>query len=125
MIGRRTSMKMQPRRSHGLTRRLASCPISVAVLLLALPADSAVSAPPRARAVQGAPLYEVLAPDAIPAIDAPTFATAEEARGFMSEDEPVLGVTNGRVAKCYSTWQLERHEIVNDWLGDLPIAAEW
>lgn len=43
----------------------------------------------------------------------------------MRDDEPVLGVTDGRVAKCYSTWLLERHEIVNDWLGDVPIAAEW
>lgn len=116
---------MEPSRSHGLARRLASCPIPVAIFLLALSADSAMSAPPKARAVLGAPLYEVLAPDAIPAIDAPTFVTGEKARDFMRDDEPVLGVTDGRVAKCYSTWLLERHEIVNDWLGDLPIAAEW
>lgn len=115
---RRTGTK-----SAGLIRRFASCPLLASVALLTVAAGSPQT--PRARMVLGAPLYEVLAPDAIPAIDTPRFVPADKAREFMRNDEPVLGVTDGRVAKCYSTWLLERHEIVNDYLGDVPIAAEW
>jgi hypothetical protein len=76
--------------------------------------------------VEGEPMYEVLPPDAIPAIDAPRFVDAETADGFLAPDEPVLGVV-GRdgTSKCYSAWQLEGHEIVNDELDGEPIAATW
>ena len=75
--------------------------------------------------IQGSPMTTLLPPDAIPAITAPGFVTAEEADAFLSEDEPVLGIVHDGVAKAYSVWQLDRHEIVNDTVGDLPIAATW
>jgi hypothetical protein len=34
-------------------------------------------------------------------------------------------VFDGTVAKAYSLWQLDHHEIVNDTLGDVPIATTW
>lgn len=40
-------------------------------------------------------------------------------------DEPVLGVRRGTVARAYSLWQLNHHEIVNDQVGDLPLAITW
>ena len=43
----------------------------------------------------------------------------------MSDDEPVLGVVVGRDARAYSLWHLDRHEIVNDTIGKLPIAVTW
>ncbi len=88
-------------------------------------AGSAKAGEPRVRMVSGAELHEVLPPDAIPSIDTPQFVSGEEARGFMRDDEPVLGVTDGRSAKCYSTWLLEHHEIVNDSLGATPIVTSW
>jgi hypothetical protein len=67
----------------------------------------------------------VLPPDAIPAIDNPQFVPVAEADGFMRPDEPVLGVTDGKLAKAYSIWQLNHHEIVNDRLGSLALAVTW
>lgn len=74
--------------------------------------------------LRGSPLYKVLEPDEIPSIDDPQFVPADRAT-FMKDGEPVLGVFDGRVAKAYSLWLLDHHEIVNDTLGDLPIAATW
>jgi hypothetical protein len=74
--------------------------------------------------LRGALLYKVLEPDAIPSIDDPQFVPAAEAT-FMRDDEPVLGVFDGEVAKAYSMWQLDSHEIVNDTLGGTAIAATW
>lgn len=71
-------------------------------------------------------LITVLRPGAIPAIVAPEFATREEAEKFMADQEPVLGVFDGQVAKAYSLWHLDRHEVVNDSTPGLgPIAVTW
>lgn len=75
--------------------------------------------------IQGSPIITVLPPDAIPAIDDPQYVSVAEADRFMRPDEPVLGITDGRTAKAYSTWQLNHHEIVNDRLGNLPLAVTW
>ena len=39
--------------------------------------------------------------------------------------EPVIGVFDGEQARAYPTWVLDGHEIVNDRLSQLPIAATW
>lgn len=75
--------------------------------------------------VDGSPIITVLPKDAIPAIDNPKFVSAEEADRVMTLDEPVLGMTDGNVAKAYSLWQLNHHEIVNDRIGTLPVAVTW
>jgi hypothetical protein len=75
--------------------------------------------------IQGSPILTVLPVDAIPAIDDPKFVSVTEADRFMRPDEPVLGITDGTIAKAYSTWQLNHHEIVNDTLGRLPLAVTW
>lgn len=113
--------------SHAVSG-LASLDLSgVAILMTALLAWASVAAAgePQVRLVGGHELHQVLPPDAIPAVDRPRFVTAAEARAFMRAGEPVLGVAAGDAVKCYSAWLLERHEIVNDSLGDLPIAASW
>ena len=49
-----------------------------------------------------------------------------EADAFMDPDETVLGVVGADgTAKCYSAWQLDGHEIVNDVLDGQPITATW
>ena len=75
--------------------------------------------------IQGSPILTVLPVGAIPTIYNPRYVSAKEADRFLRPDEPVLGVTDGKTAKAYSAWQLNHHEIVNDSLGDLPLAITW
>ena len=69
------------------------------------------------------PLHVVLPRDAIPSIDKPTFEPAANAK--LNDREPVLGITGEREQRAYSTWQLDRHEIVNDVFEGKPIAVTW
>jgi len=81
---------------------------------------------PRTEKVGDGVLLHVLPFDRIPALDNPRFVSAAEADKLMREDEPVLGVFDGTVAKAYSLWQLDHHEIVNDRTPQLgPIAVTW
>jgi len=75
--------------------------------------------------VGGDDVYRVLPLGAIPAIDDPAFVSGEAANAQMSANEPVLGVVVGGVARAYSLWQLDAHEIVNDELEGTAIAATW
>lgn len=101
------------------------------LLLAACASGGAAEDPPPRRKfpselVEGEPMFTVLEPDVIPAIDDPVFVSAEAAAAFMTDDETVLGVVGaGGTAKCYSAWQLDSHEIVNDVLDGEPIAATW
>ena len=81
--------------------------------------------PPPSNDIQGSPLFHVLAKDEIQAVFDPEFVSGEEADAQMRPDEPILGVFNGTAAHAYSVWQLEDHEVVDDVLGDTPIAATW
>lgn len=87
---------------------------------------AAQRAAPRTEKVGDGVLLHVLPFDRIPALDDPQFASAAEADKFMREDEPVLGVFDGTVAKAYSLWHLDHHEIVNDNTPRFgPIAVTW
>jgi hypothetical protein len=74
---------------------------------------------------EGEAMYTLLPPDAIPAITAPEYVTGEDAAAQMLAHEPVIGLAQGDDAICWSTWQLDHHEIVNDVIGTTPIAATW
>ena len=67
----------------------------------------------------------VLPRDAIPAIDDPEFESVREADSHFAADELVIGVVGEREQRAYSTWQLDRHEIVNDTFEGRPIAVTW
>jgi hypothetical protein len=73
----------------------------------------------------GEPMYSVLPPDAIPAINEPAYLEGKAAAAQMKPAEPVIGVVIDGAARAYSTWQLDAHEIVNDRLGGAPIAVTW
>ena len=73
----------------------------------------------------GDPMYTVLPPGAIPAIVEPEFVSGPEANGQMSPEEPVLGIVVNGEARAYSLWHLDAHEIVNDVVGGVPVAATW
>jgi hypothetical protein len=91
---------------------------------LAHAAEDRLKHAPKER-VEGDWMYTLLPPDAIPAIDDPEFVAAAEARSFMRDQDQVLGITEGGQAKAYPTWMLNTHEIVNDEIGETPIAATW
>lgn len=62
--------------------------------------------------------------DAIPAIDRPTFDPAAKAQRLDS-NELMIGIVAKGEQRAYSTWQLDRHEIVNDLSEGRPIAVSW
>lgn len=75
-----------------------------------------------------APTYTIvtlLPPDAIPAIDHPTFVMGEEADKQYRPDELVLGVEINGDTRAYSIPFLSGHEIVNDTVGGEPIVVTW
>ncbi len=76
--------------------------------------------------IEGDVIHHVLPKDRIPAIDEPQLVLARDAVEFMRDDEPVIGVVgpDGQ-ARCYSAWQLDLHEIVNDRFGDQPYMVTW
>ena len=75
------------------------------------------------------PLEEIRAggppPDGIPAIDRPKFVAVEEAKTWLSDQEPVLTFTRGGDARAYPLQILIWHEIVNDTVGGVPVAVTY
>ena len=103
--------------------------LSLAVLLCLILATSIAAAdrpdPEVHGEFQGDKMYTLLPPDGIPAILDPEYLTGKEANAQMSADEPVMGLANDDDAVCWSTWQLDAHEIVNDEFNGTAIAATW
>lgn len=62
--------------------------------------------------------------DGIPSIDNPKFKTIEEI-DFLIDTEPVIGLVINGEAKAYPLRILTWHEIVNDTLGDVPVAVTY
>ena len=62
--------------------------------------------------------------DGIPSIDEPKFANAEGAE-FMSDDDIVIGLEINGDARAYPLFILVWHEIVNDKVGDTPVAVTY
>ena len=98
----------------------------------AAPAVSPVAPTPTPRplpieSVDPEEIITLLPPDGIPAIDNPAFMSIEETinRGVMDDSEPVLSFGHQGVWHAYSVFQLDHHEIVNDVVAGLPIAATW
>jgi hypothetical protein len=88
------------------------------------PAATHAQSLPNPHSIGGDRVHAILRPDAIPSIDQPQFVRASEAT-FMRDDEPVVGVIANGVAKAYSTWYLDHHEIVNDTVAGKPVAVTW
>jgi hypothetical protein len=62
--------------------------------------------------------------DGIPSIDDPSFVGADDA-DFLDPGDPVFGVALNGDVKAYPQKILVQHEIVNDRLGDLPVAVTY
>ena len=73
------------------------------------------------------PLSEIVSggppKDGIPAIDRPRFETVRSAGRWLAAREPVIVVEHADSARAYPLQILVWHEIVNDRIGDLPIAV--
>jgi hypothetical protein len=109
-------------------RSLLTRPALTLFLLLAIPVVAVVAQQrekPPSKDIQGTPMYMVLPLDGIPSINDPVFVSAKEAAKLTHPDEPFLGVVIDGEAHAYSTWLLDSHEIVNDTVGKIPIAATW
>ncbi|MDE1765601.1 MAG: DUF3179 domain-containing protein [Thaumarchaeota archaeon] len=63
-------------------------------------------------------------PDGIPSIDNPKFVPASQAQ-FMNNDDLVIGLRLNGQTKAYPLFILVWHEIVNDKLGDTPVAITY
>ena len=70
-------------------------------------------------------IVTLLPPDAIPAINNPSFITAEEADGQLRLTDLVIGVSINGEHRAYGAAFLSAHEIVNDTLGGRAIAVTW
>jgi hypothetical protein len=62
--------------------------------------------------------------DEIQSVDAPRFASLEEATWVLAEN-PVIGVSLGGESHVYPIHLIERHQIVNDVVGGKPIAVTY
>ena len=58
------------------------------------------------------------------AIHQPEFVAASEAT-FLQDDDILLGVTSGSVAKAYPAADLSQHGAVSDQVPDGPISVTW
>lgn len=63
--------------------------------------------------------------DAIPPLDDPVFETAAEAGEWLDDRAPGMLALVGEEARFYPLGILHRHEIVNDRIGDVPVAVTY
>jgi len=62
--------------------------------------------------------------DGIPSIDEPRFVAAGNV-DYLKDDDIVIGLGNGDTARAYPLRILVWHEIVNDTIGDQPVAVTY
>ncbi|MBB4518575.1 DUF3179 domain-containing protein [Paraburkholderia fungorum] len=60
--------------------------------------------------------------DGIPALDHPTFVSADDA-GFLNDQDRVLGIARNGLAKAYPIAILNWHEVVNDRFAAEPVVV--
>jgi hypothetical protein len=69
-------------------------------------------------------IVTVLPKDAIPAILFPSFEEGKKIQS-LGEKDFFVGVEINGDSRAYPVPILSRHEIVNDKIGDIPIAVTW
>ena len=62
--------------------------------------------------------------DCIPSIDSPKYVSAEEA-AHVADEDMVVAISLHGDQRAYPARILDRHEIVNDTIGGVPIAITW
>ncbi len=64
-------------------------------------------------------------PDGIPALDQPQFVSVAQADDYLEDDEAVVVLDIGGDVRAYPVQILIWHEIVNDVVGDIPVAITY
>ncbi len=85
----------------------------------ALPFDLSGATVPRNEILSGGPPK-----DGIPALSQPKFISPREAT-YLERQDRVIGYVRGQEARAYPLKILNYHEIVNDRVGDLPLAITY
>ena len=68
-------------------------------------------------------ISSIIRRDGIPPIDKPAFTTIDEANTWLADVEPVIALDINGQARAYPLQILTFHEIVNDTVGGVPVAA--
>ena len=68
-------------------------------------------------------IRSVIPRDNIPSIDKPSFIAPSEASAWLSDVEPVVSLEISGDVRAYPLQILTWHEIVNDTVGDVPVAV--
>ncbi len=96
----------------------------VATALAALLILPAILSPSMGQSEEVPEGVQILLPrGGIPEVFEPTFVSAEAAE--IPDDAWILGIVIDGDAHAYSLNLLNSHEIVNDRVGDVPVAAVW
>lgn len=61
--------------------------------------------------------------DGIPSVDKPKFISPDQAGAWLADNEPVIALEIDGDARAYPLQILTWHEIVNDVVGDVPVAV--
>lgn len=100
--------------------------IVLSVVFLIVSISEAQQRPePKKTEVRGHTMYTLLKPGDIPAIFEPEFTSVADAEESYYAEEPLIVVADGDQAKAYSTWHLDSHEIVNDYINGKAITVTW
>jgi len=108
-----------------MAKRLLITIALTAIAALLASSANAQQPEPRMTELRGHTMYWLLQPGEIPAIFEPEFVSIETADSFYYDEEPLIAVVSGDVAKGYSTWHLDHHEVVNDLVDGTAIAVTW
>lgn len=116
---------------HFISRRY----IKIAILFLLVTTGMSCSAPASEEQMNGFDLSnasidrnEILSGgpgrDGIPSIDEPKFISVEEV-DYLRDDDIVIGLVRGNIARAYPTRVLVWHEIVNDSIANNAVAVTY
>ena len=114
-----------PSRRQLLVALMAAAAVGVAALYVTRPQvpSSTVAAPGSSDPLTSGEIQTILEPDAIQAVDKPSFATVGQTQS--PDSTAIIGVANGAEAHAFPIAFMSRVEIVNDRLGGGNIAVTW
>jgi len=107
------------------TKLMINTVVLIFILTLGFNISMAQRPQPKETEIKGHTMYTLLKPGDIPAIFEPEFISISEADKFYFPEEPLIIVVDGGEARAYSTWHLDHHEIVNDYINGKSITVTW
>ncbi len=105
--------------------KIINAALLVALLVSPMSQTEAQSRKMSKMLIEGDTMYTLMEPGDIPAIFDPELSPLQPGAGEFDPDEPLLVISVGQDVRAYSTWHLDHHEVVNDRIGDTPLAVTW